>query len=112
MSDVITIPTGKIRLGCRNCDRDDMDLITAAQLRAAKKAGWQDVDRVQTFAQACRTYDDPADAPPGYSVLDWWTHLGICGEEAIRFADSEARTKAWLASPEGVAWAKEQGAKA
>lgn len=59
---------------------DDHDGITHAQLKAAIKAGWRGVSREQTYAQACKVYDDPADAPPGYSVFDWHTHLGVCPE--------------------------------
>jgi hypothetical protein len=67
-----------IRLACRVCDRDDLDGITAAQLKRAIKNGWKDVERVQTYAQACRTYKKSEDEPPGFSRLDWWTHLGNC----------------------------------
>jgi hypothetical protein len=69
-----------IRLGCRRYDRDDFDSITAAELRNAVKNGWTDVGRVQTYAQSCKIYGNPAEAPPGYSPLDWWTHLGYCPE--------------------------------
>ena len=68
-----------IRLACLICDRQDFDGISAAELRQAIRAGcWTDVERLQTYRQACQTHAVPATAPPGYSVLDWWTHLGIC----------------------------------
>ena len=69
-----------IRLACMVCDRTDFDGITPKQLAQAKRDGWKDVERQQTYRQACRTYDDPAKAPPGHSALDWWTHLGYCPE--------------------------------
>jgi hypothetical protein len=83
-----TPTSGKtIRLACDECDRDDMDGITYAELLAAKKAGWKGVIRVQTYAQSLKTYDHPADEPPGYSILDWMTHIGDCPEcEAAKLA--------------------------
>lgn len=70
----------EIRLACANCDREDMDGITRAELLAAITAGWSEVRRVQSYEDACKVYDDPDEAPPGYSVLDWYTHLGFCPE--------------------------------
>lgn len=64
----------KIRLACAYCSRDDCDGIT--NLKAA--VGWTDIGRVQSYRQACKTYDDPSKAPAGYSIFDWWTHLGVC----------------------------------
>ncbi len=67
-----------IRLACMTCDREDFDGITSDQLKQAIRDGWQEVDRVQTYAQSCKTYDDPRKAPPGFSASEWWTHLGTC----------------------------------
>ena len=67
-----------IRLACCHCDRRDMDGITPSKLRKLIRHGWEDVDRYQTYRQACRVYRNPAREPPGYSILDWWTHLGTC----------------------------------
>ena len=67
-----------IRLACSECSRDDKDGITPEQLDQCKAEGWTDIDEVQTFEESCRTYDDPADAPPGFDVTAWYTHLGIC----------------------------------
>jgi hypothetical protein len=69
-----------IRLACRECDRDDGDGITRSDLRKAIKQGWREVERVQTYRQACKTYDDSWDEPEGFSKLEWWTHLGLCPE--------------------------------
>lgn len=77
------------RLGCCRCYRDDFDNLTRAEFRRAIASGWRDVSREQTYAQACKTYDNPADEPPGYSVLDWWTHLGMCPDCAAE-GDSRA----------------------
>lgn len=63
---------GRIRLACVSCNRTDCDMIT----RIPK--GWIEVERVQSFRQSCQTYDDLEKQPPGFSVLQWWTHLGIC----------------------------------
>jgi hypothetical protein len=65
-----------IRLACLYCSRDDCDGIEDL----AEAPGWTDIQEVQTFAESCQTYDDPADAPPGFSIFDWWTHLGTCPE--------------------------------
>ena len=72
-----------IRLGCSNgCFRSDYDGITPAKLRQlrSKAGGWTDVHRVQAYAQSIKVYDDPADVPKGYSVLDWEAHKGTCPE--------------------------------
>lgn len=61
-----------IRLACLICDREDCDGIKCVP------KDWHDVERVQTLRQARKTYDDPSKAPPGFSVFDWWTHLGVC----------------------------------
>jgi hypothetical protein len=69
-----------IRLGCYECNQEAYDGITADELRKlrSKAGGWKEVVRVQTYAQSIKTYDDPKDAPSGYSVLDWETHKGVC----------------------------------
>jgi hypothetical protein len=107
--------TKTIRLGCEYCDRGDCDGITAIQLRAARRAGWQGIRRVQTYAQSCKTYHDPADQPTAYSVLDWETHVGVCPECVARLAkedaENKARAKAWDESPEGRRWHEKYGAK-
>lgn len=69
-----------IRLACSVCDRDDMDGITPDQLAELLLDGWEDISAYQSFEDSCRTYDHPADEPPGYSVFDWFTHLGTCPE--------------------------------
>lgn len=72
--------TKTIRLSCDRCFRDDCDGITAAELSqlCCKAGGWIGVVREQTYAQSIKVYDDPRDAPPGYSVMEWWTHRGTC----------------------------------
>ena len=67
-----------IRLACMVCDRQDFDGITAEELREAIRSGWQEVERVQTYQQSCRTFKDAEKEPPGFSALEWWTHLGYC----------------------------------
>jgi len=59
------------------CDRTDFDGITPKQLTQAKRNGWKDVERQQTYRQACKTYE-PGKEPKGFSSLEWWTHLGFC----------------------------------
>jgi hypothetical protein len=72
-----------IRLACMVCDRADFDGITQAELRKAIRAGWKHVERQQTYRQACKTYSSTDKAPRGYSVLEWWTHLGYCPNCAV-----------------------------
>jgi hypothetical protein len=72
----MTIAT--IRLACLDCDRQDKDKITAEQLEQCKAEGWTDIAKTQSYEQSCRTYDNPADAPEGYDVTAWYTHLGVC----------------------------------
>jgi hypothetical protein len=69
-----------IRLACQDCDRQDKDPITPEQLEQCKAEGWADIDEVQSYEQSCRTYDNPDDAPAGYEVAAWYTHLGVCPE--------------------------------
>lgn len=70
----------EIRLACDTCFRDDMDGITRAELMAAIKSGWNHIRRVQSYEDSIKVYDDPAETPEGYSVLDWYTHNGQCPE--------------------------------
>lgn len=60
-----------IRLACMFCDRDDCDGI------AKIPRDWFSVDEVQTYEESMREadFDDPK-----VSVLDWYTHLGVCPE--------------------------------
>ena len=67
-----------IRLACAECDRSDFDGITLRQLREAIKSGWKEVQRVQTYRQACTIFSSTEDAPRGHSRFEWWTHLGWC----------------------------------
>jgi len=72
------MPKATIRLACMECDRSDFDFITQQQLREAICAGWQDVKRVQTYRQACKTSDPTKPTPAGHSAFEWWKHLGWC----------------------------------
>jgi hypothetical protein len=74
------MPRRTIRLACQVCDREDYDGITAAELKKAIKDGWKEVERVQSYRQSCKTYENREDEPPGFSALEWWTHLGYCPE--------------------------------
>jgi hypothetical protein len=83
MSEMAAIETRgakTIRLACVDCDRSDKDGITADELSECVRLGWAGVRRYQSYEDSVRAYDDPAEAPPGYSVLDWFTHLGTCPE--------------------------------
>lgn len=72
-------PRQCVRLGCYECSRDDCDGITPEELhRLETVGGWQEVQEVQLYEDAILVYDNPADAPAGWSVLDWETHIGLC----------------------------------
>jgi hypothetical protein len=62
---------GRIRLACRFCDSDEFDFVEILP------SDWFAVEEVQSFEasvqQITRTVDDR-------SVIDWFTHLGICPE--------------------------------
>lgn len=62
---------GPYRLACQGCDRDDFDGVK----RLPK--GWDYIRRVQSLKESLTTYDRD-EYPKGYSVLDWYTHMGIC----------------------------------
>jgi hypothetical protein len=70
--------TPNIRLACSACNRDDKDLITLEHLEQCKTEGWTDINEIQSFEESCRIYDNPTDAPKGYDVTAWYTHLGVC----------------------------------
>ena len=63
--------SGKIRLGCANCDRTDFDGVDELP------ADWTDIDEVRSFAEAIQEVDFEDHSR---SVLDWQTHLGMCPE--------------------------------
>jgi hypothetical protein len=67
-----------VRLACISCERDDCDGITEDELAWKVANGWAGVSREQTWKESATAYKNPEDAPPGYSVFDWWTHLGYC----------------------------------
>lgn len=60
-------PLEPIRLACLYCDRDDYDGVDELP------ADWHDIHDVQTYEQSLR----PANLPDT-SVLDWFTHVGVC----------------------------------
>ncbi len=67
-----------IRLACDACDRQDFDGITEAELAECEAQGWTGITEMQSYEQSMQTYDRPEDAPPGFDVTAWWTHLSTC----------------------------------
>jgi hypothetical protein len=63
--------TGKIRLGCDHCDREDFNGVDELP------TDWTDIQNVRSFEEATRevAFDDQS-----RSVFDWQTHLGVCPE--------------------------------
>ena len=62
---------GNIRLACMFCDRSDFDGVSSLP------TDWFAVDNVQTYEESIREADL---ADTKVSVLDWYTHLGVCPE--------------------------------
>jgi hypothetical protein len=67
-----------VRVGCERCDCDSENAITEAALARLESKGWTGIEEYQSFEASCKTYPNPDDAPRGFSVLDWYTHLGLC----------------------------------
>ena len=61
--------TGKIRLGCGSCDRNDFDFVTKLP------NDWTDITEVRSHEESIREvpFDDKTRSP-----FDWQTHLGTC----------------------------------
>jgi len=59
----------EIRLACMYCDTDECDGVDQVP------TGWTDVEHVQSYAASLE--EIPPNAP-GRSVLEWYTHLGVC----------------------------------
>jgi hypothetical protein len=70
--------THPIRLACAYCSRDDYDGITEADLERLKAEGWTNITSVQTYEESRKTYARFEDAPPGFDVTAWYTHLAVC----------------------------------
>jgi hypothetical protein len=75
--------SGKIRLGCACCDRDDFDGVDELP------TDWERITELQSYEQSL--------VPKGFSgrdnesCLDWQTHLGICPDcqSTLSGGDSE-----------------------
>ncbi len=63
--------TGKMRLGCIHCDRNDYDGVDAFP------NDWEGIDEVRSYDEATR---EVAADDQTRSVFDWQTHLGVCLE--------------------------------
>ena len=61
-------PDRSIRLACQECDRDDYDGISPAELAQAANDGWEEIGGPY------------ADEWPDDDDLGWWTHCGTCPE--------------------------------
>jgi hypothetical protein len=74
-----------VRLACIQCDTEQCDGITPEQLQQLIDTGqWQNVHQVQSYEQATRPIHPKEVQLVGScgwsepSVLDWYTHLGLC----------------------------------
>ena len=70
--------TETVRLACVYCNREDKDGITPEELEKCRAEGWTDITEVQTYEESMQTYENPDDAPQGFDVMAWHTHLGVC----------------------------------
>ena len=61
--------SGRIRLGCGSCDRDDFDGIKRIP------SDWVDVTVVQSLKASLQEVDS---ADRSRSPFEWYTHLGTC----------------------------------
>ena len=63
--------SGRIRLGCHRCDREDFDGVDALP------SDWGDIHEIQSYDEATReiSFGELTSSP-----LDWQTHLGTCPE--------------------------------
>ena len=69
--------SGRIRLGCISCSRDDFDGIDKLP------DDWEDIDEVQSYEDSLREVhpdDDDGD------IMFWETHLGVCPDCHARIA--------------------------
>jgi hypothetical protein len=68
-----------VRLACQERDNDEFDGITEEELAALiAKGEWQDIEENQTYAESISTFEPDRKPPPGWSVLVWFTHIGLC----------------------------------
>jgi hypothetical protein len=80
----------KVRLACHDCDIDHFDGITEDELAdLIAKGEWQDIEEQRTYEEACRTYGPDEQEPPGWSVLEWFTHIGLCPDCVAECADEQ-----------------------
>lgn len=62
---------GRIRLACHFCDRDDFDFVEKVP------PDWFAVEEVQNYEASLQPVTRQIE---GLSVIDWFTHLGVCPE--------------------------------
>ena len=62
--------TGKIRLGCLGCGREDFDGIHKLP------DDWEEIDEVQSYEESIREVGPEDDG----DIMFWETHLGVCPE--------------------------------
>ncbi len=67
---------GPYRLACQDCSREDFDGVKELP------TDWGDIGEFQSLKASLSTYDEAGDPdePPGFCVLDWYTHVGCCPE--------------------------------
>lgn len=78
-------PASWIKLGCFNCDDESLNGISEAELEQAIAAGWTEIEYEQSYENSMlceESYNalgfDHGKHRATFSVLDWWTHLGLC----------------------------------
>jgi hypothetical protein len=62
--------SGKIRLACMYCDTEEFDGVDSIP------DGWINVEFYQSYEESL--VEVPTENANGKSVLDWYTHLGVC----------------------------------
>lgn len=70
---------GSIRLACMFCEREDFDFVETTP------DTWSSIEEVQSYEASIEEADI---SKSDVSVLDWFTHLGVCPECQARELES------------------------
>lgn len=74
-------PENWVRIACMSCDTEELDHVTVDALFQCIEDGWIGVSYRQTYEESRATYNGAGEeAPPDFSLFDWYTHMGTCPE--------------------------------
>lgn len=96
-------PENWVRLACRFCDTEEFDHVTVDALFQCIEDGWRRVSYRQTYEEATATYEgEDEEAPPDFSLFDWYTHMGTCPECDSKQTSSLSSNRNSLATMEQI----------